>query len=255
MNYITDTWYLTGRHVRYHLRMPVHVGMSLIQPLIWLLLFTQVFRRLSDMPGFPTQSYLQFFAPGVVVMTVLFGSAWSGMGMLRDIDLGMLTKMLVTPVTRLSIVASRMLATTLTVIAQSLIILIIAYVMGVSFATGAPGLLLTILTVALLGLGFAGLSNALALLYRKPEPLMATIGFLTLPLTFVSSAMMPASMLPGWMNTLRTFNPVDHAVQSVRTLAIIGYEWEVLVPSLAFLLSFAAIMTIVATIMFRTIEE
>lgn len=255
MNYITDTWYLTGRHIRYQLRIPVHVGMNLVQPMIWLLLFSQVFNRLGDMPGFPTPSYLQFFAPGVVVMTVLFGSAWSGMGMLRDIDLGILAKMMVTPVTRVSIVASRMLATTLVVISQSLIILIISWIMGVHPATGIPGLLVIIFTVTLLGLGFTGLSNALALFYGKPEPLMATIGFLTLPLTFVSSAMMPASMLPSWINTVRILNPVDHAVDSVRSLMVTGYDWGVLIPDLLFLVAFASVMTLTATMMFRLREE
>ena len=255
MNCLVDIWYLSGRHIRTRLRTPVWIFVSLVQPMIWLGIFSQLFKKVADLPQFPTESYLQFFAPGVVVMTVLFGAAWAGMGMIEDMDLGILTKMLATPVTRVSIVLSRVLATVITLIVQALLIFLIATMMGVDIATGMAGVLLTVLVISLLGVGLAGLSNALALLLRKSDPLVAVVSFVTMPLMFLSSAMIPSQMLPGWIETARRFNPVDYAVESVRNLVVTGYEWGSLIPNILFLAAFAVVSVSLATAMFRIRAE
>ncbi|MEE8174593.1 MAG: ABC transporter permease [Dehalococcoidia bacterium] len=255
MNCLVDIWYLSGRHIRTRLRTPVWIFVSLVQPMIWLVIFSQLFKNVADLPQFPTENYLQFFAPGVVVMTVLFGAAWAGMGMIEDMDLGILTKMLATPVTRVSIVLSRVLATVITLIVQALLIFLIATMMGVDIATGMAGVLLTVLVISLLGVGLAGLSNALALLLRKSDPLVAVVSFVTMPLMFLSSAMIPGQMLPGWIETARKFNPVDYAVESVRNLVVTGYEWGSLVPNILFLAAFAVVSVSLATAMFRIRAE
>ncbi len=255
MNLITDTWFQIVRQVRMQLRMRVWIFINLIQPIIWLVLFTQVFKSLSAMPGLGGVSYLQFFAPGVVVMTVMFGSAWSGMGMLHDIDMGILSKLLATPVTRLSIILSRVIASMLVLLVQALIIFTIAVIMGVDLATGVPGLLLTIVLVSLLGLGFAAFSNGLALLFRRMEPLIGIINFIALPTVFLSSAMMPAELLPDWLNSVRQFNPLDYAVVGVRDLVLTGYVWADLWRSLAVLSGWAVAGLAFGVLMFRARAE
>ena len=255
MNVLADTWFQIGRHLRTQLRISVWIFVNLVQPIIWLMLFTQVFKSLSTMPGLAGSSYLQFFAPGVVVMTVMFGSAWAGMGMLHDIDMGMLSKMLATPVTRASIIMSRVIASMVMLIIQALIIFIIAVIMGVDLATGVPGVLFTILLISLLGLGFAAFSNGLALLFRREEPLMGVITLATLPIMFLSSTMMPAEMLPAWLDTVRHFNPVDYAVVGVRDLVLTGYVWSDLWRSVAVLLGWAAAGIAFGALMFRAKAE
>ena len=130
MNAVADTWFIILRDLRARIRMPVFIFMTLFQPILWQVLFTQIFKSLSNMPGFGSTSYLQFFAPGVVVMTVLFGSAFSGFGMLMDLDMGILSKMLATPVTRVSIIMGRVIATVAVLIIQALIVLVIAVPIG-----------------------------------------------------------------------------------------------------------------------------
>ena len=255
MNLVADTWFQIQRHIRTQFRMPVWIFVNLFQPIVWLVLFTQVFKSLSDMPGLGGTSYLQFFAPGVVVMTVMFGSAWAGMGMLHDIDMGILSKMLATPATRGSIIMSRVIASMVMLIVQALIIFTIAVIMGVDLATGVPGVLLTILLVSMLGLGFAAFSNGLALLLRREEPLIGVITFATLPIMFLSSTMMPADLLPGWIDTVRHFNPVDYAVVGVRGLVMDGYIWSDLWRSLVVLFGWAALGTAFGTMMFRAKAE
>jgi ABC-2 type transport system permease protein len=252
MTLLLDSWYQTLRDLRTRLRMPVFIFMSLFQPIVWLLLFPQVFKSLSDIVG---ANYLQVITPGVVVMTVLFGSAWSGMSMLQDIDMGILSKMLATPVTRASIIMGRVVGAMVILVVQALLIFTLAVILGVDLATGVPGMLLSIALISLLGLGFAAFSNGLALLFRRIEPLMAVINFIALPTVFLSSAFMPPELLPGWLDTVRQFNPVDYAVVGVRSLVMDGYIWSELWRSSLVLAAWAIAGITFGALMFRSKAE
>ena len=248
---VADTWFQTLRHLRTEIRIPIWIFVSLTQPVIWLLLFTQVFRSVSDLPGLGTSSYLQFFTPGVVVMTVMFGAAWSGMAMLTDIDMGILSKMLATPVTRISIIMSRIVASTITLVVQALIIFTLAIISGVDLATGGLGVLVSIALLSLLGIGFAGISIGLALLLRRQESMVAMINFVTLPTMFLSSTMMAPDLLPDWLNTVRQVNPIDYAVVGVRNLVLTGYVWSDLWLSTVVLTAWATFGVLFGTQMLR----
>ena len=258
MNALADTWYIVIRGLRSRIRMPVFIFMTLFQPILWLVLFTQIFSSLGgggDSVWGPGISYKEGFAPGVVVMTVLFGSAFSGFGLLMMMDMGILSKMLATPVTRVSIIMGQVIAAVVVSIIQAAIIFVIAAIMGVHVATGVPGVLLALFIVALLGLAFAAFSNGLALLVKRQETVMATTNLLTMPLMFMSSTMMPSEALPNWLNTVRHFNPVDYAVVGVRGLVLHGYIWSDLWRSLVVLGALAVVAVAFATLMFRAQAE
>ncbi len=239
MDFVSDTWFQFVRHIKTQMRMRVWIFINLVQPIIWLLLFPQIFKAVRDLPGIGG-NYLQFLAPGVVVMTVVFGSAWAGMGMLHDIDMGILSKMLATPVSRVSIITSRIIASMAILVVQALIIFGISVALGVDIVTGVACVLMSIVLLSLLGLGFAAFSNGLALLLRRPEPLIGVINFIALPAVFLSTIMMPGVLLPEWLDTLRKFNPVDYAVVGVRSLVMIGFVWEQLWQSMLVLTGWAA---------------
>jgi ABC-2 type transport system permease protein len=186
---------------------------------------------------------------------VLFGSAFSGFGLLMMMDMGILSKMLATPVTRVSIIMGQVIAAVVVSIIQAAMIFVIAAIMGVHVATGVPGVLLALFIVALLGLAFAAFSNGLALLVKRQETVMATTNLLTMPLMFMSSTMMPSERLPNWLNTVRHFNPVDYAVVGVRGLVLHGYIWSDLWRSLVVLGALAVAAVIFATLMFRAQAE
>ncbi len=269
MNALSDTWQVVLRDLRVRMRMPVFIFMSLFQPILWLVLFTQIFKSLGGGAGAISVwgsdvSYLEGFAPAVIVMTVLFGSAFAGFGTLMDIDSGVLAKMLATPVTRVSIITGRVIAAVLVGVVQALIVFVIAAIMGVHVATGIPGVLLVLLLVALLGIGFAAFSNGLALLLRRQETVMAVVNLFTMPLMFMSTMMMPSKtiidgkivpILPHWLDVARHFNPVDYAIVGVRNLVINGYVWSDLWKSLVVLGVFAVVMVIFGTRMFRAKAE
>lgn len=217
MNFLADTYHLFVRHVQTTLRMPVFVFITLFQPFLWLLLFSQLFEKITAVPGFGGDSYLQFLTPGIVVMTALFGSAWSGMGILADLDEGNMDRMLTTPVSRLAIICARVLHACLNVVVQSGIILVLALLLGASIPGGFFGAALILLAAALLGAAFGAVSNGLALLTRKQETLISVINFFTLPLFFLSATLISQELMPDWMGTLAGFNPVNWAVVLARS--------------------------------------
>lgn len=212
----SDAWALAVRQLRFNLRMPIWIAVNLSQPIIWLLLYGQLFRRVVELPGFGGTSYLSFLTPGVAMMTALFGSVWAGFSLIEDYDRGVLDRLLTTPVERGGIVLGSVLASSVTVAVQSLLILGLGLLFGARGAGGFTGDLALFVAALFLAAGFAALSNALALLTRKEEPLIAILNFLTLPLAFLSSAIMAPGLMPKWMQALARYNPVEWAVDLAR---------------------------------------
>ena len=100
MTALADTWALTVRDLLRLWRQPWFIAIVLVQPVIWLLLFGELFQRVVDIPGFEGGDYKQYLVPGVLVMTAFFSSGWSGMSTIEDIDRGVTDRLLVTPVRR-----------------------------------------------------------------------------------------------------------------------------------------------------------
>jgi ABC-2 type transport system permease protein len=184
-------------------------------------------------------------------MTSLFGATFSGMGTLVDRDLGYLDKMLVTPVNRNAIIMGRIGGDVVRVLLQAIIIILLSLAMGVGFTTGFAGFIIAIAIVALMVLGFAGLSNILALRLKDHQLFITAINFFTLPLMFLSSAMMPMEMLPHWLKTVADYNPVSYAANGIRTLMNTGFDGAVLGKAFLVLGGVALVMMGTATILFR----
>jgi len=246
--FASDTWHQIVRHVRTELRIPIWIAVNLSQPVLWLLLFTQIFKSTFATMGV---DYLQHFAPAVVVMTVMFGSAWAGMGMLEDIQMGVLSKMLATPVSRISIIMSRVVGSMVMLVVQALIIFLMAVIMGLSIASGIGGVLFTIFLIILLGMGFSAFSNGLALVFQRQETLIAVINFISLPVMFLTSAFVPPDFLPRWLQIVRQGNPVEYAVLGVRSLVNDGWMWDNLWKVLLALGLWAIVGIAFGTFMFR----
>lgn len=213
---MTDTWYLFNKYVKISLRTPLWTLFNLVQPLIWLVIFGQLFRNMVRLPGFPNASYVDFLVPGVLVMTVLFGASWSGVSLLREIRSGGVDRLLAAPIHRYSVVLSRVLHASVQVIAQAVVILIVAGLIGAAGSINPLGLFIALVVVFLLGIGFAALSNGFAILLQREEPLVVIGNLMTMPLLFFSTAMVPESFLPPWMAYIATINPIHYAVEGVR---------------------------------------
>jgi len=251
VSFIADSWHLFQRHLLATLRLPIWIAITLIQPVIWLGLFGQLFRRVVDIPGFETTSYIEFLTPGVVVMNALFGAAWSGMGLINDLQEGVVDRMLATPVRRGALIAARVLHASFTIGIQSLIILALGLALGAHFASGILGALTTLIPAMLLGAAFAALSSGIALMTRREETLIAIVNFFGLPLSFLSASFMSAALMPDWVRMIATVNPVNWAVTAARA-AVAGGNWTSVWVNCALLVAIVIATSVFATRAFRT---
>ncbi len=223
MDFLRDTWYLYLRLVRVTRRMPVFLVLSILQPVLWMLLFGQLFGVITTLEGFEAESYVQFITPGISIMTALFSAAYNGMGLLRDIESGVLDRLLATPVSRGAVVASRVLLAASQVIVQATILLAMGFVLGARAHGGVLGLALVLLAASLLAAAFASTSCGMALIARRQELVIVAMNFIVLPMTFLSSMIMVHGLMPPWIRIVARFNPVDWAV----TVARHGFEGQV----------------------------
>jgi ABC-2 type transport system permease protein len=241
--------FLTTRAIRSLLRQPAYAAMTLVQPMIWLLLFGQLFRSVVEIPGFSagSTSYLAFLAPGVVVMTALFSSGWAGTVYIEDMNRGVMDRLLASPVRRGAMMIGTLAYQGVTTVVQTLVVVAIALAAGARFAGGAVGVGVTLLAAVLISTVVASLSNALALLLRQQEALIGISQFLVLPLQFVSSAVMDTRLAPGWLQSVARYNPVDWAVVASREALSAGTDWGAVGVRIGALAALALVMAWLAT--------
>jgi ABC-2 type transport system permease protein len=252
---LTQSAHISVRHLRALARQPWYLAITLVQPIIWLLLFGQVFKRVADLPGFAAGDYLAFLTPGIVVMTALFSNGWAGMGFVQDIDRGVTDRMLVSPVRRGALIAGQLGYQAVVTVIQSFVILGLGYLAGARFDGGAGALAVFLVCTVLLGTGFASLSNALGLTIRKEESVIAAVNFLVLPLTFLSTTFMPAELVPGWIESAARYNPVNWAVEAGREALSSDVDWGILLSRAGFLLAFAMVLAWLSARAFRTYQR
>lgn len=224
MTALRQTWQMYLRGIRVFARQPAYLGMTLVQPIIWLLLFGALFKAVSRIPGFEG-SYINFLTPGVVVMLAVFSAGWTGMGFIEDINGGVMERMLAAPVWRGALNAGTVAYGAATVVIQTVVIVLLSLALGADYKGGVGGVALLILIAALLGAAFASLSNAVAVLARQRETLIGAVTFVQLPLTFLSVALMQQSLVPGWIQAVARFNPVNWAVEAGRSAAMQNIDW------------------------------
>jgi ABC-2 type transport system permease protein len=255
MTAVLDAQHMMVRHLRALLRQPWWIAVTLVQPVIWLLLFGALFKKVVEIPGFHSGSYIEFLVPGVVMMTAFFAAGWGGMPVIEDLERGIVDRFLVSPVHHGALIWGRILQNSVTIAIQSVIIVLLALVVGATFSGGVGGVAMLTLIAAILGAGFGALSIGLALLARREESLIATMQFLLLPLTFLSAAFMQRDLMPGWMQTVSDFNPVQWAVEAGRSVMAANPDWGLILSRTGILVAFAIVCSWFATRAFTTYQR
>ena len=227
MNVLRHTWFMTVRQARNLMREPIWIVLLLVQPMIWLLLYGQLFKRVTNLPGggFGTTSYIEFLAPAIVIMNAFFGATWSGMAMVSDLDRDVIPRFLATPVSRVSLVVSQIVRSAVTALIQGIVILLVSLALGVRVHAAILGWVVVLLAAMLMNSTFAGISQGLALLTRKEATMIAIANFIGLPLFFLSSTLISFRQMPHWMQELGKFNPVNWGVVAAREVVLPGADW------------------------------
>jgi ABC-2 type transport system permease protein len=243
------------RGVRALVRQPGYLGITLTQPIIWLLLFGALFKAITRIPGFHGGSYINFLTPGIVVMLAISSAGWTGMSFIDDINGGVMDRMLVSPVWRGALNVGSVIYAMITIVIQTTVIVLLAWALGADYKGGVGGVLILVVLAGLLGAAFASLSNGLAVLTRQRETLIGAVTAVILPLTFLSSALMQQSLVPAWIRTIAKFNPVNWAVEAGRSAAMQTTDWGLVGIRFGLLAALAVLCAIFATRAFASYQR
>ena len=237
-------WEVCRRTWTKTLRRPVVLTFSLGQPLIWMLLFGFLFQRFqvtTEAGG----TYLDFLAPGVAAMTVLFGASQSGVGWIRDLQTGFLPRWLQTPTSPHHLLLGKLAADVGRLLLQAAVVLALGLLLGARLHPRWPALPSAVLCLALFAAAMSGVSTALALRARAPEPLATFVHLVNMPLLFTSTALVPHRQMPDWLATVARCNPLTLAVEAWRG-ALLGVPAFNVMRSLLPLLLIAALAYVLA---------
>jgi len=205
-----------GRSLRAGLREPALAFVfPLAFPLLIIGLFSQVYSGVAELPGFPAGSYLAWMAPAVVLMAAMFGAGHSALGLVRDLQTGFLDRLRLLPIRPAALMLGRLGFDMARVTAAGLGVLAVAVALGAPLRGGPPAILTIAALLAGWTLGYAGLYYVVGLRARSPEALTALVP-LFLPISLLSTAYIPADLLPGWVRAAAAVNPYSHVVDTVR---------------------------------------
>jgi ABC-2 type transport system permease protein len=192
-----------------------------IQPVLWLLVFGEVFTRTRVIPT-GGLSYLDFMAPGILAQSVLFVAIFYGIAVIWERDLGIVHKFLASPTPRAALVLGKALSASLRSLTQMLIIYALAWLLGVDLNWN-PLALVGVLCIVILGAAlFSTLSLIIASLVKTRERFMGIGQVLTMPLFFASNAIYPVAIMPLWLQMVAHANPLTYEVDALRALMLTG---------------------------------
>lgn len=198
---------------------PSDLLMRGIQPALWLLIFGQTFSRIRAIPTGGVD-YNLFLAPGILAQSITFISIFYGITIIWERDMGLLQKILTTPIRHSAFILGKMLAASMRAVSQAVIIILLSLLLHIHLKINILNLFGVLFSVILGGAFFTGLSMFIATLMRTRERMMGIGQLITMPLFFSSNALYPLSIMPPWLKVVATLNPMSYLVDSLRILLI-----------------------------------
>ncbi len=239
------------RNLKRYLRSKSRIIGSLAQPLFFLVILGFGLNSVLTIPG-AGNSYVKFLIPGIIAMTVLFTSIFSGIQVIWDKQFGFLKETLVAPVSRTSIMIGQTLGGATTALIQGFIILILSMFIG-KFFPGIIGLLIGIGFMILTGLAFTALGIAIASKMEDMHGFQLIMNFVIFPIFFLSGALFPLTNAPSILRIIAHFNPLSYGVEGIR-YGILGTSE--INPLLSFIVlgSFTVVIIFIGGYLFRKIK-
>jgi ABC-2 type transport system permease protein len=259
-----DVWVNFKRWNLKAVRNPFVLVVSLVQPIIFLVLFTEVFGNVAGgaiQRGGLQVSYETYLVPAIAIQVSLAAAATSGVGLVNDIENGMFEKVLASPMNRTAVFLGKTAAEMVRIVVQIGIILGLGVLLGAEIKTGVVGALAIAAVGVLFSLWFISLSNTLAVITRDQESTIIGANLLQFPLLFVSSAFLPLASLPGWIQTVAQFNPITYGVDAARAIILdqdvmtvvevsaFGGLWDTVVPAIVVLVALDLVLGAIAVYM------
>ncbi len=198
---------------------PTELIMRAVQPVLWLMLFGEVFAQTRAIPT-GNVGYLDFLAPGILAQSVLFIAIFSGMTVIWERDLGIVHKFLASPTPRGALALGKALSGGARALTQAVVVYILALLIGVKMNWNPLALLGVIVAIILGATLFSAFSLIIAFLVRTRERFMGIGQVLTMPFFFASNAIYPISIMPAWLKVVAQGNPLTYEVDALRALML-----------------------------------
>lgn len=213
---IRETYLLLKQELIIVMRNPFWIFFGLFQPVVYLLLFAPLLNGVSGSAGFSGANAIQFFAPGLLIMNAMMNAGYAGFTLLDKVITGVLERLRVTPISRLSLVLGLVLVNAITIVIQSMLLVGVSVLMGLTVSI--TGLLILLILLLLIGTAMASASYTLALILKDGGILSGSISFFNMPLMLLSGVMLPINFAPAFLQILAHCNPFYYAVNAARAL-------------------------------------
>ena len=214
MKFARDTWLIFQRQFLLLLRNPIWLFVGIFQPVMYLLLFAPLLKPALNAPT-QAEAY-RVFVPGLLVLLAIFGGLFQGFGLIAELRAGVIERSRVTPVSRLALLVGRSLRDVVSLIAQAVIITLLALAFGLTVFIG--DLLLAYLMLALIALMTSALSYGIALVVKSEDALAPLMNTIAQPVLLLSGILLPLTFAPGWLRHVADWNPFSWAVDGTRAL-------------------------------------
>lgn len=214
MKLLRDTWIIFQRQMLIVVRTPIRLVIGFAQPISYLLLFAPLLKSALGASTY-AEAY-RVYVPGLLVIMVLLGGAFTGFGLMAELASGVIERSRVTPVSRFALLLGRALSEVATLLAQALIITLVAIPFGMTVPIGDA--VLAYVMLILMGIFAASVSYAAALKIRSPAALGPIINTISQPLALLSGVLLPLALAPGCLRAIANWNPFYWATNGTRAL-------------------------------------
>ena len=215
MTFFSDTWIIFARAMRLSVRQPLWVLIGLMQPILYLVLFGPLLQTVAQTSGFQGDAW-QVFVPGLLVQLGIFGGLFVGFGIIAEWRAGVIDRQMVTPASRVALIAGRTLRDVVVIVVQAVILIGAAYFFGLRVP--ALAVVVGLILIGLLGAAFSFISNAIGMATKSEDALAPMVNALALPILLLSGILLPMTLAPRWLQIVSDFNPFKHIVEALRAV-------------------------------------
>ena len=232
---------LAARSIVRQARQPAHIVPPLLFPLMLMAVNAGGLHAATNLPGFPTRSFLAFALAVPFIQGALFATLNGGSDLARDIQTGFLNRLSLTPLRGSSLIAGHLAGVVAQGVFQAVVYLVVGLAIGVDFRSGALGAVVLLFLAALISLGFGAFGTFVALRTGSGEATQATFPIFFVFL-FISSMNMPRNLIESdWFRVAATINPVSYLIEGVRSLIIEGWNAQALLQAFGVATGFAIV--------------
>jgi ABC-2 type transport system permease protein/oleandomycin transport system permease protein len=245
---LTDTWVLTLRNLRRHVRNPSQLAYSTALPVMWVLLFVYVFGGAIRVPNV---KYVDFLVPGVLVLAVAFGMANTALGLADDLSSGVLDRFRSQPISRPALLLGRALFDCLRNASALLVAVGVGFAVGFRFHQGIAAAIGAFALTVAMGFALSWIGVLIGLSTHDPEAAQTGSILVAIPVMFASSTFVPVRSMPGWLQAVAAHSPVTQAVDAARALTVGGPASRPVLATVAWIVGIVAVALPVAVARYR----